>query len=71
MDKVQKENISKYRKYGLNGSNIMRYTCVVCNKNTSIDGSFSNQGRNLICTRCANSKLKSTYDLFDWLNRKE
>lgn len=71
MDKVQEENVSKYRKYGLNGSNIRRYTCVVCNENTSIDESFSNQGRNLICTRCANSKFKSAYDLFDWLNRKE
>lgn len=67
MSEIRKRNINKYKKYGLNNVYEKIYTCVICQKSTSIEESFSDAGKNLICNSCRKERFKSTDEMFKWI----
>ena len=70
------QNQYEFSKSGTNRPDEPRYVCTVCERMTSIGGSFSYQGRRLICTQCARKNFqKETYidleKLNGWLMEEE
>ena len=64
---IDKINIDIYRKNKTLRSSEMRHKCVLCEEATNIDGSISNQGKRMICNRCAVRKFGSIMEAFDWV----
>ena len=44
------------------------FECTVCGCKTSLDGSYSNQGKNLICISCSKKKFKAPNELWEFLD---
>lgn len=55
-EKVNKENIKLFKRYGISNRNNI-YTCVCCGKKTCISDSSSIEGAYLVCSRCAYDKF--------------
>ena len=54
---ANKKNIELYRKYGcMKRTEEYIYTCTKCGCKCSIDGSYSDQGNNLMCRFCYESE---------------
>lgn len=56
-EKVNKENIKLFKKYGISNSEENIYTCVCCGRKTCITDSSSIQGAYLVCCQCAYNKF--------------
>lgn len=67
---TDKMNIKIYEKYGARESRTIRHKCVLCDSPTSIDGSFSDKGRRLICKYCAADKFGSMWDVLEWIQKE-
>ena len=68
-EKVNKENIELFEKFGLNHMKDNIYTCVCCGKKTCLDNSISIEGAYLVCNRCVYDKfIDSLYDCKEWQN---
>ena len=68
-EKVNKENIILFEKFGLNHIEDNNYTCVCCGKKTSLDSSTSIEGAYLVCSRCVYDKFyDSWYNCKEWQN---
>lgn len=57
------ENKKKMKRYGIYNRDFI-YTCVLCNKKTSIVDSFSNNGNKLICSKCAYDNFKTSPEVY-------
>lgn len=56
---ANKKNIELYKKYGCTKrTEEYIYTCTKCGCKCSIDGSYSDQGNNLVCRFCYESEVK-------------
>nr|DAF89280.1 MAG TPA: zinc-ribbon domain protein [Siphoviridae sp. ct6GI21] len=68
---VNKENIKMFRQYGINWSDQLRHTCVLCGKKVNIESSVSNQGNKLVCTQCVYKYFEGDYSaVFEWNRRR-
>lgn len=68
---VNKENIKMFRQYGINWSDQLRHTCVLCGKKVNIYSSVSNQGNKLVCTQCVYKYFEGDYSaVFEWNRRR-
>lgn len=47
-------NARLFKQYGTSDSNKLLFTCTECGIKQSVDSSYSNQGRNLVCLSCFN-----------------
>lgn len=65
-EKVNKENIKLFKRYGLINDEDNIYTCVCCGKKTCISSSTSIEGAYLVCNRCVYDKLGSYHNCRDW-----
>lgn len=60
---ANKINSALYKEYG--AMSCMPVICSMCANITIIDDSFSNQGRNLLCSKCVYSKFETWQKAFD------
>ena len=68
-EKVNKENIKLFKRYGLNHIEDNIYTCICCGKKTCLNSSTSIEGAYLVCDRCVDDKFNgSWYDCKEWQN---
>ena len=68
-EKVNKENIKLFEKFGFNHIEDNNYTCVCCGKKTCLNSSTSIEGAYLVCSECVDDKFNgSWYDCKDWQN---
>ena len=65
-EKVNKENVKLFKKYGLINDEDNIYTCVCCGKKTCISSSTSIEGAYLVCNRCVYDKLGSYHNCREW-----
>ena len=65
-EKVNKENIKLFKRYGISKDEERIYTCVCCGKKTSISSSCSVQGAYLVCTRCVYDKFNRYRYCMEW-----
>lgn len=68
-EEINKKNKQTFDKYFVKEVLKQRYNCVVCNKEISIDASYSNNGNKLICAECASTNFNSTKKLNEWLGK--
>ena len=65
--KVDRENRKIFKQYGINCSNELRHTCVLCDKKVNLEGSVSNLGHKLICIQCVYNYFDGDYSaVFEW-----
>ena len=64
-EKVNKENVKLFKRYGINNDNDI-YTCVCCGKKTCIGSSTSIEGAYLVCNRCVYDKFGSYHKCSEW-----
>jgi hypothetical protein len=69
--KIDKRNIQTFLKNGTSNSESMIYRCVLCECDTCIDNSASNQGKNLICMSCFRSNFVNTTSAFRWIDSND
>lgn len=68
-EKVNKENIELFEKFGLNHFEDNIYTCVCCGKKTCISSSTSIEGHYLVCEECIFDKFNGSWlDCKEWQN---
>ena len=65
-EKVNKENIELFKKFGLSHFEDNIYTCICCGKKTCLYDSTSIEGAYLVCSRCVYDKFVDS-----WCNCKE
>lgn len=66
-EKVNKENIKLFKRYGLNHIEDNIYTCVCCGKKTCINSSTSIEGAYIVCSRCVHDKFNgSWHNCMEW-----
>lgn len=69
---IDKENIEIFKRYAIRSPQGKRHKCVICEKPTSIDASYSIEGHKLICNKCFIEKFD--YDsekLREWQKEKD
>ncbi len=70
--KANEDNLKIFKRYFLIDNNSKVFTCVLCNKKTSISGSTSIMGYKLICTECVYNKFDGDYSYArKWQNINE
>ena len=57
-EKTNERNTWLFKKYKLKRAEDYIYTCTKCGCKCSIDGSYSDQGNNLMCRFCYESEVK-------------
>lgn len=65
-EKVNKENIKLFKKYGISNMDENIYTCVCCGRKTCLDNSGSIKGAYLVCGECAWDKFDGWYNCREW-----
>lgn len=60
---ANKINVSLFNKFGARGE--MPVLCSICGNVTTIDSSFSNKGRNLLCSDCLYKNFGNWKEAFD------
>ena len=65
-EKVNKENIQLFKRYGISHREENIYTCICCGKKTCIGDSSSIRGAYLVCRRCAYDKFNGWHNCIEW-----
>lgn len=61
-EKVNKENIELFEKFGVNNGEDDIYTCICCGKKTCADDSCSVEGDYLVCVGCIFDKFNGSWN---------
>ena len=64
-------NKAVFEKYGTDNSDEYRHKCVICERDTCIDASYSKRGERLICCSCFHKCFKKYSQAFDWIEEGE
>lgn len=67
-EKINDNNVKLYEKYGLNSS--IDYTCTICGRQVTVDGSISYKGHDLMCCRCVQNVFGSYNWAFKYLEER-
>lgn len=71
VEKMEKQNVKLFSKYGTNRNNEYMYHCVLCKKTCSIDTSMSNRGHRLICNSCSRTRFQTLYAAMEWVYKED
>ncbi len=67
---INNKNIEIFQETGTLDPDERRFTCVLCGKPACIDESYSNQGKNLICWDCKNTRFQDSETAYRWIEGK-
>lgn len=68
---MQEHNKKVFSEKGMRNSGEYRHYCIICGNQTNIDGSISDNGKNLICLSCMRKKFGDYVMGFSFVNGKE